>query len=69
MSAPEPILIGYRLFSTLFVAGQPEAIRLPSLKVRSLAPDYERLGYDMVVVGEPGPCVVVEVWRKRRDVL
>jgi hypothetical protein len=48
-------IFAYRLSPTLFVAGQPEAIRFPSLKVRSLTPDYERLGYDVVVVGAPGP--------------
>ncbi len=48
-------LFAYRLFPTLFIAGVPSPVRLPSRDLGRLPPDYERIGYDAVSVDAPAP--------------
>lgn len=48
-------LFAYRLFPTLFVAGDSSPVRLPSRNLGPLSPDYERIGYDAVSVPGPRP--------------
>jgi hypothetical protein len=48
IAEPRWQLFAYRLFPTVFVSGEPEALAFEGLEVAPLPSDYERLGYDPV---------------------